>query len=154
LEKGKIMATVLERQDFSPSLSPSVPKIEPRNGSFEKTVAIEGQPFQIELVYTRQSGLRMIAFLSDRTDSREIIGIAVAAHEVVNTDVLRIVRIQRAQKHSRVDPRRELYSQLFKFAEYGLRILPWSESWDKMDPKTRRWLNYNQLPETNITPNT
>jgi hypothetical protein len=142
-KKEKFMATVLERQDFSPSLSPSVPKIEPRNGSFEKTVAIEGQPFQIELVYTRQSGLRMIAFLSDRT-----------AHEVVNTDVLRIVRIQRAQKHSRVDPRRELYSQLFKFAEYGLRILPWSESWDKMDPKTRRWLNYNQLPETNITPNT
>jgi hypothetical protein len=147
------MASALERQDFSPNPSPSVPKNELPNGHFEKTLAVEGQPFRIDLDYTRQSGLRMIAFLSDGTGSGKILGIAVATHEVVNTDVLRIVRIQRAKKHSRVDPRRELYSQLFKFAECGLRILPWSEGWDKMDPKTRRWLNYNQLAETNITPN-
>jgi hypothetical protein len=147
------MRTGLESLRLSPDPSPSVPNSEPSNGHFEKTVAIEGQPFQIELVYARQSGLRMTAFLSDGTGGpREIIGIAAATHEVVNTDVLRIVRIQRAKKHSRVDPRRELYSQLFKFAECGLRILPWSEGWDKMDPKTRRWLSHNQLPETNVTP--
>jgi hypothetical protein len=147
------MASVLERHDFSSDPSSSVSKNEPTAGHFEETLIIEGQPFQIDVVYARQSGLRMIAFLPNGTGPREIIGIAAASHEVVNTDVLRIVRIQRAKKHSRVDPRRELYLQLFKFAERGLRILPWSEGWDKMDPKTRRWLNKNRLSEASPNPN-
>ena len=146
------MRTGLERLRFSPIPAPSSDRRrEPSNGHFEETVAVEGQPFQIRLVYDR-SGLRMTAFMSDATGQEETLGTAVVSHEVVNTDILRIVSIQKVGD-SLTDPRLTLHAQLFEFAtKRRLRVLPWTEHWNKMDPETRRWLDDNQLPDASISP--
>jgi hypothetical protein len=146
------MASALEKQGFSPDPSPSVPKIEPRNGSFEKTVVVEGQPYQIRLAYN-SSGLRLTAFLPDATGADRTLGTAVASHEVVNTDILRIISFQQVSD-SPNDSRLALHSQLFRFAaEHGLRILPWTEHWSRMEQETRRWLDDNQLADASTSPN-
>jgi hypothetical protein len=146
------MAYGLERRpDHSPS-SPSRLPTEITNGHFEETVAVEGQPYQIRLAYD-SSGLRLTAFLPDATGMDRTLGTAVASHEVVNTDILRIISFQQASD-SPNDSRFALHSQLFRFAaEHGLRILPWTKHWSRMEQETRRWLDENQLADASTTPN-
>jgi hypothetical protein len=146
------MTDGIERRPNHAPSSPSRLPVEPTNTHFEETVAVEGQPYQIRLAYD-SSGVRLTAFLPDATGTDTTLGTAVASHEVVNTDVLRIISFQRTSV-SPSDSRFALHSQLFRFAtEHGLRILPWTEHWNKMEQETRRWLDDNQLADASTTPN-
>lgn len=146
------MRTGLESLRLSPDPSPSRLPIEPASKNFEETVAVEGQPFQIHLTYD-QSGLRLTAILPDGAEPGQTLGTAMVSHEVVNTDILRIISIQKVGD-SPIDPRFTLHRQLFEFAiKRQLRILPWVEHWNKMEPGTRRWLDTNQLADSYANPN-